>query len=204
LAHKILGPGIFDHRLWKPHRQTVAKGFAVGVFFGLLPIFGLQILASVLVAYFWRVNLSAAILATFISNPITAGPLILLQLEIGKWVGPNIPVSDLGQVTGTVAYVLHHGKPFFIGSITSAVAAAILAYPGMLLFWDSLGKMRKGKVQGPKDARGGDPFSAAGPSSLSAGGKEEKTLPPGEPAPSSNPPASEGGEPSSPQGMPLT
>lgn len=52
-----------------PH--AVGLGVATGVFAAFLPIFGLQMLSAALMAHVARASVGAAILGTFIGNPLT-------------------------------------------------------------------------------------------------------------------------------------
>ncbi|MBP6513830.1 MAG: DUF2062 domain-containing protein [Steroidobacteraceae bacterium] len=81
-----LTPGrLGDERLWIATEATVARGIAIGLFFGLLLPFG-QIVAALTLATVARANLAAAVLATFITNPLT----IPLVYAVGYYVGQSI------------------------------------------------------------------------------------------------------------------
>jgi uncharacterized protein (DUF2062 family) len=130
MAHKILGSRIFESHLWIPNRESAAKGIALGTFIGLLPLLGLQIIISALLCYFVRANVTAAAIATFISNPFTAAGIIWAQVKLGQWLAPALAMASV-DTTGYsgLAKFLVYGKPLMIGSLVSAVAGALLAYP---------------------------------------------------------------------------
>ncbi|MBU0754233.1 MAG: DUF2062 domain-containing protein [Planctomycetes bacterium] len=56
-----------------PH--AVALGVSMGVFIGLTPTVGYQMLLVVLIGTLIRANRIVAVLVTWISNPVTAVPL---------------------------------------------------------------------------------------------------------------------------------
>lgn len=67
-----------------------ARGLAIGVFIGCLPIFGLQMLVSLGLASTMRGNRFLAMAGTWISNPITNLPLFWLSYQLGALLmGPG-------------------------------------------------------------------------------------------------------------------
>lgn len=76
------------HRLRRlpddPHR--IARGVAAGMFCNFPPLFGVQMLSAALLAWVFRGNVLAALLATFVSNPLTTPFTALLSLELGHWM----------------------------------------------------------------------------------------------------------------------
>jgi uncharacterized protein (DUF2062 family) len=73
-----------DKRLWRPCRDTVAKGLAIGLLVFMLPI--PQSLVAGVIAAWARANVPIAIAATWISNPLTG--LVLIPLQ--SWLGGAI------------------------------------------------------------------------------------------------------------------
>jgi len=131
--HRRLGEGLFAPELWHPTRQRFAAGFAVGAFFALMPA-PFQMLAAGVIAYITRVNVPAAIAATWISNPLTMPLFIYLQYRLGCLLmgrGPgDIPSHDL------IAVIKQAPVPFFVGAFPAAAILAIICYPVSLLLWD--------------------------------------------------------------------
>ena len=67
-----------------------ARGLAIGVFIGCLPIFGLQMLVSLGLASTMRGNRFLAMAGTWISNPVTNLPLFWLSYQLGTvFMGPG-------------------------------------------------------------------------------------------------------------------
>jgi uncharacterized protein (DUF2062 family) len=67
-----------------------ARGLAIGVFIGCLPIFGLQMLVSLGLASTMRGNRFLAMAGTWISNPVTNLPLFWLSYQLGTLLmGPG-------------------------------------------------------------------------------------------------------------------
>jgi uncharacterized protein len=145
--HRLLGEGLFDKRLWKPERNTVAFGTAIGLFVGLMPTYWVQVLFAVLLAFIFRVNLTAAVLGTFVTNLFTTVPIVGLQYQIGVWlIGPPQP-QEAEKYHGFLKLILVHGKPYLAGSAVTAVLGAILGYFAVILFWKAGTKVKEVRVK---------------------------------------------------------
>jgi uncharacterized protein len=141
--HRLLGEGLFDKRLWKPTRDTFAWGMALGLFVGLMPTYWVQIVIAVVLAYLLKVNLTAAVLGTLITNPFTTPPIVLMQYKIGVWlIGPPVP-HETERYHGWVKLLLSHGKPYLVGSVVTAILGAILGYFAVLIFWKAGTKVKE-------------------------------------------------------------
>jgi uncharacterized protein len=138
--HRLLGNRLFDPGLWLPTRDTVAVGVAIGTFIGMMPFFGLQIALSIALCFVLRVNVTAAVVATFISNPLTGGGILYLQYRIGKWLSSPPTPEELENLTGVLRLWVINGKPTMIGAVVTGVAGALIAYPLTLLLWSGVTK----------------------------------------------------------------
>jgi len=80
-----MGPVLHQRRLWHFSRKGIAMGVAVGIFFGLLvPI--AQMPLSAAAAVLLRANLPMAVASTFVTNPVTFGPVYYGAYRLGKVV----------------------------------------------------------------------------------------------------------------------
>ncbi len=106
---------------------------AVGSFFALMPA-PFQMLAAGLIACFTRVNVPAAIAATWISNPLTFPLCVYAQYRMGCLIlghGPSeVPTHDL------VALLKQAPLPFLVGVFPTAAVFSLIVYPLTLLLWD--------------------------------------------------------------------
>jgi len=140
-----LGPRIHDPSLWHINRRAVAKGVAIGAFFGLLvPV--AQIPAAAVVALALRANLWIAAVSTLISNPFTYGPIYYFAYRLGtRVIGPtgaggSSPVSDhsgaaLEWLANMWNWVTGIGRPLALGMLLLAVVGALAGYWAAQLFW---------------------------------------------------------------------
>ncbi len=73
------------HRLRRlpdpPHR--IARGIFAGIFVTFSPLFGLHFFLAAGLAWVMRGNMLAALLSTFIGNPLTFVPIAAVSLQIG-------------------------------------------------------------------------------------------------------------------------
>lgn len=76
---------LHDTRLWGIRRRTIVPAFALGLFISFLPVPG-HVVIAVLLALLLRVNIPVAALTTFVSNPVTIGPMFYLAYRIGRFL----------------------------------------------------------------------------------------------------------------------
>ena len=125
----------------------IALGAAVGIFVGLTPTPGIQMLLVVLLSRICRrmfyFNLPAALVATYASNPITALPLAWLSYRVGRlFVGGDLEQSELEELIRSnsltelrdllSALFFELGWAYLIGSLILAAASALATYGLML------------------------------------------------------------------------
>jgi uncharacterized protein (DUF2062 family) len=82
-----------DKTVWRPTRHTFAGGLAVGLFVMMLIIPGQMPLALLLAAIF-RVNIPIAVVACWVTNPVTMAPVAWWEVEFGNWL---IRLTGLGD-----------------------------------------------------------------------------------------------------------
>ena len=77
--------------------HKIARGIAAGVFTCFTPFFGLHFLVAAGIAWVIRGNMMAALLATFVGNPITFPFIAAISMELGTWIRgrPPLPLPDV-------------------------------------------------------------------------------------------------------------
>jgi uncharacterized protein (DUF2062 family) len=137
----------------KSSTSSIAGGMAIGIFVGLTPTFGFQMIPAAFLAALFRVNILAAVLAVWVTNPFTAAFIYYSEYLIGKMILPFEPGSDaaagfsrLADRIGEISFVdLWHTlgaatsaffslgneviTRFLLGSVVSAAAGSAVAYP---------------------------------------------------------------------------
>ncbi|MBI4808233.1 MAG: DUF2062 domain-containing protein [Nitrosomonadales bacterium] len=144
--HRWLSPvqhWLHHPNLWHLHRRSVAGGVAIGLFCGLIPG-PLQMLAAVLLAVAFRVNLPVAAFTTLYTNPITLVPLYMFAYEIGIRVSgasngsaiPAFPEVHWQDWFGEVwVWLMALGQPLLIGLPLLALGLATIGYISVRLAW---------------------------------------------------------------------
>jgi uncharacterized protein (DUF2062 family) len=133
--HRILGDKLFAPELWKPSRDTIAGGLALGVFIGLTPTMGIQVFLTGLAAYFLKVNIPIAVAGSLVTNPFTAGIIYPLQYQLGVWLVGVPDPKELEGYSGMLRTFTRYAKPLSVGSILTGGVAAGLVYGLVTLLW---------------------------------------------------------------------
>lgn len=79
----------------------IARGIAAGVFVTFTPFFGMHIFIAAALAYVLRANVLAALLSTFIGNPLTFPLIAALSLGTGELIFGSESRVPLPQVLRT-------------------------------------------------------------------------------------------------------
>ncbi|MCA9085647.1 MAG: DUF2062 domain-containing protein [Planctomycetaceae bacterium] len=125
-----------------PH--AIALGTAIGIFVGLTPSVGIQtvliVALVVLTRRFFYFNGTAAMLSTYISNPLTMVPLYYFWYRLGAlFVPANATIEQFRAILdfegfagwwhSTCTLAVQVGVPMMIGSLIVAPIGAAIAYP---------------------------------------------------------------------------
>ncbi len=128
LTHRLT-----NRRLWKPCRTTVSHGLAIGLFFSMMLPMPFQSFIAAFFAIRSRVNVPFAMLAVWISNPVTNVPLALMQESLGGFMrqSMHVPMPGFLDFSGTFPYtdISCNASNFVLGMLSSGVLASMLAYP---------------------------------------------------------------------------
>ncbi|MEO2069260.1 MAG: DUF2062 domain-containing protein [Desulfurobacteriaceae bacterium] len=117
--------------------EETAKGLALGVFIGFLPINGFQVLIAVILATLTRVNKLAAAIGTHVTNPWTTIPVLIIDYYLGCYIlgkKPCFPDIDLTSFHSIVSCGKEIIAPMFIGGVVLGLIFSILSYFGIKKF----------------------------------------------------------------------
>ncbi|WP_290686025.1 MULTISPECIES: DUF2062 domain-containing protein [unclassified Haematobacter] len=132
----------------------VARGIAAGVFISFTPFFGLHFLGAALIAWAIRGNIPAALIATFLGNPLTFPLIATASLEVGYLFTPHdahVPIYRLpvefsqasGELWRNIRALFGQGEmhwgflsrfwqdiflPYLVGGMLTGIAAGVAAY----------------------------------------------------------------------------
>jgi hypothetical protein len=118
--------------------QRTALAFALGIFIGFSPAYGLHTAMVVVCAWLFRLNFLALFTGALINNPWTIIPILGATywtgaLLLGRTETPTFDWHDM-SFTGIYQQVLPYAVPFLLGGLVLSVLGALLSYPAAYLF----------------------------------------------------------------------
>lgn len=128
-------------RLWKYYRlrlmrikappEVIARGLAIGVFVGLMPIVPLHTISALGLSVLFRGSKAASLVGTLVSNPFDIVPHYMLLYYLGHKVLPlNIPPFSPAHID--IRIILSEGWELMAvltaGGLIVAVPAALAVY----------------------------------------------------------------------------
>ncbi|PLX98472.1 MAG: DUF2062 domain-containing protein [Desulfuromonas sp.] len=110
--------------------EEIAKGFALGIFIGMTPTFGVQMPIGFFCAWLFRENKLAAVLGVWITNPLTAPFIYAAEYEFGRLLlgmerltlPTEYSFDTLSQVSWDILL------PLLVGSILFAILFGSISY----------------------------------------------------------------------------
>jgi len=129
---------LHDHRLWGIRRRTVVPAFALGLFIAFMPAPG-HTLAAALLALAFRINIPVAAITTWVSNPVTMGPMYYFAYRLGRGL-LDTPLRSFSfemswdWVTHTFVTIW---QPMLLGCVVLGAVSALAGYVTLDLFWRS-------------------------------------------------------------------
>ena len=136
-----------DHRLWAVRRKNFVPPVALGVFVGFIPFPGHPLWAS-FAALALRVNIPIAALTTFISNPLTMGPMYFFAYRLGALLlgVPQEPFAVEMSFEWVTHTFVNIWQPMLLGCVLLGSVSAVLSYVILDLVWrSSIGQYKSRK-----------------------------------------------------------
>ncbi|WP_295675852.1 DUF2062 domain-containing protein [uncultured Mucilaginibacter sp.] len=116
-------------QLYDPNQSDERKAFsaALGVFLGIIPIWGFQTISAIFLSVFFRLNKAFVLIFSHISLPPLLPLVIFLSYKAGSlWMPGNF------HGTGSTQNLNAHLQQYIYGSISLAAVAAVVT--GWLTF----------------------------------------------------------------------
>ena len=114
--------------------DEIAKGVALGIFVGMTPTFGFQMVIAIFFAYILRENRLAAVLGVWVTNPVTAPFIYAAEYEVGhRLLGMErfeLPSELTWQAYSTLGWEILF--PMWFCSIIFGVIFGFVAYQATL------------------------------------------------------------------------
>jgi uncharacterized protein len=114
---------------WSLNRRNVTRAFALGLFLAFVPL-PIHALLATAVALILRLNIPAAVIATFITNPLTVVPMFVGAY----WVGCNLlsvtpdPIHFEMSWNWFTTQLVPIWKPFLLGCFVLGLVTALTGY----------------------------------------------------------------------------
>lgn len=83
--------------------EAIGLGISIGIFVGLSPLMGFQMLIATFLATCMNANRAAAMAAVWISNPLTFLPIYGFTYRVGKYLLPGPEDRDAYHIINTIA-----------------------------------------------------------------------------------------------------
>ena len=122
--------------------SRVAGGGALGILIAFSPFYFFHFILAVLLSLLFRLNKLTTVLGTFLNNPYTLAPILVIEYRFGiyltgmkasrKALAQLIEMLRLGDFGTIVHFLGEHvktiGYPFAVGSITLALIMGAVSY----------------------------------------------------------------------------
>lgn len=127
---------LHEPRYWGIRRRTVVPAFAMGLFLAWLPWPGHPLMAALL-ALLFRFNVPVAVVTTFVSNPLTMGPMYYTAYRLGvRLLGvepqPFAFEMSFSWVTQTFVDIW---QPMTVGCLLLGTLSAVVGYIVVDVLW---------------------------------------------------------------------
>jgi uncharacterized protein (DUF2062 family) len=123
-----------DPQLWRLQHEAVARGVAVGLFWGFA-IPAAQLLVAAVHCVKWRANIPVAALMTMVTNPLTIGFWLWLAYQLGSRVLNDAVAADVSMSFMHAQWLSQYGWPTLVGMGLFAVGSSLSGYVLVKLFW---------------------------------------------------------------------
>ena len=128
--------------------KAIAGGLALGMFIAFTPTIGLQVILAALFATIFNLNRASAIIAVWVTNPVTIPIIFTFNYWVGRMIISGPPVSevakslldfvklmasfDIWEVMGQFLAFMQLGKevliPLSTGSVLVGSCVAVVTY----------------------------------------------------------------------------
>lgn len=136
---RCFGTLLHNPALWHMNRHSVAKAFAIGLFFAWVPV-PFQMVLGAGGAILFHANLPLSIVLVWLTNPLTMPPMFYGAYKLGAWLlDEELQHFDMEL---SLAWLQHEmaliWAPFLLGCLVLGVASSLLGYIGIQIAWRSM------------------------------------------------------------------
>jgi len=138
-VHHLLGDRLFHQHVWGFDQRSVAGGLALGLFIAFTPTIPFQMLLCAVGAILFRVNLSIAVAAIWITNPLTAVPVYVAASRVGRFLCEHTRIGEMTWAffgfEGRTGRFMEQGLFLWTGSLVFSVVSAGLGFVTVHALW---------------------------------------------------------------------
>lgn len=133
---QIFGDFLHNPNLWHLNRHSIAKAFAVGLFFAFVPV-PFQMILAAGVAIIVHSNLPLSIALVWITNPFTMPAIFYFCYLVGTWIigGQEQAFVFEASWQWLLDSVSTIGPAFLLGCGVLSVFFSVLGYLFIQLMW---------------------------------------------------------------------
>ena len=133
---KIFGNLLHNPHLWHMNRHSVAKAFAIGLFFAFIPV-PFQMILAAGVAILMHANLPLSIALVWLTNPLTMPAIFYACYIVGTWIlgRPERHFIFEANWQWVVDSISTIGPSFLLGCGVLAALFSIIGYVGIQALW---------------------------------------------------------------------
>lgn len=107
--------------------------FAVGIFIGMSPLFGIHTILGLIAAWIFKLNKIVTITGVYVTNPWTIVPIYTFSTYIGaKCLGIKQVFSNIDWSHITFSSFAHELKPllmpFVVGAVLIGIISSVISY----------------------------------------------------------------------------
>ena len=126
---RIFGTLLHQQNLWHLNRDSVARAFAIGIFWAAIPM-PFQMIPAAGCAILFRGNIALSVALVWLTNPITMPAIYYAQYVFGSWLmGTRIQFEDFSLSTEWIKRNFQYlWKPLYLGALISAVVGSAASY----------------------------------------------------------------------------
>lgn len=121
----------------------IAFSAGFGVFIGIVPIWGYQLIVGITLAHLMKLNKAIVFITANISIPPMIPVILYLSFRTGRWLTDS-PAITVSMNTISMNFVKHNLYQYLVGSVFLAVATGIAV---TLLVWLTVAVMRRNRTQ---------------------------------------------------------
>jgi glycosyltransferase involved in cell wall biosynthesis len=120
---------VFVDELFDPAQSNIRKSISVafGIFMGILPIWGFQLVAAIFLAVLFRLNKGLVIVFANISIPPMIPLIIYASYRFGEFWMPDHASAISLTKTLSISAIRYNFKQYLAGSISLAIVAGLIA-----------------------------------------------------------------------------